>query len=113
MGETQNFEGPKIAIKILIFVCRCMCLSFFATLLQEFASGSSGKHNFANCIFDANSHQGLGGTIILQLARHSLVFFENQKISPPVVLGRPGGMRGGAGGDLRGSEISERVVLWI
>ena len=31
------------------------------------------------------------------LARHWLVFFENHKIDPLMVLERPGGMRGGAG----------------
>ena len=102
MGETQSFEGPKIAIQILIFVCRCMFKFIFAALLQEFASGSSGKHNFANCIFDANSHQGASDIVFSQLARHSLVCFENQKISPAVVLRRPGGMRGGAGGRFEG-----------
>ena len=79
MGETQSFEGPKNAIKILIFACRCMCLSFFAAVLQEFASGNSGKHNFANCIFEANSEQVASGIIFFQLARHSLVFFEKHK----------------------------------
>ena len=108
MGETQSFEGPKIAIKILVFACMCMRLSFFAAVLQEFASGSSGKHNFANCIFDANSLQGAVSIVFFPLARHSLVFFENHKISPPVVLGRPGGMRGGAGGRLEGGLRSAR-----
>ena len=68
-------------------------------------------------IFNANSYQGLGGIIFLLLARHWLVFFENHKISPTVILRRPGGMRGGAGGDMRGLEICrfeicnyERVV---
>ena len=39
------------------------------------------------------------------LARHWLVFFENRKIDPRMVLRRPGGMHGGAGGDMKGSEI--------
>ena len=54
------------------------------------------------CIFDAKSHQILVSIVFLQLARHWLLFFENHKIDPWMVLGRPGGMRGGAlGGDLR------------
>ena len=81
-----------------------MFLILFAPILQKCASGSYGKHNFANCIFDANSHHVPFGTIILPLARRLLVFFENHRISPTVVLGRPGGMRKGAGGDLRGAE---------
>ena len=55
MGENQNSEGPKSAIKNLIFACRYMFLFLFAAILQKCASGSSGKHNFANCIFDAKS----------------------------------------------------------
>ena len=54
------------------------------------------------CIFDANSYQGAVRIVFLLLARHWLVFFENHKISPTVVLRRPGGMRGGAGGRLDG-----------
>ena len=56
-----------------------------------------GEHGFEKQFFDANSYQVPGGTIILQLARHWLLFFENHKIDRAVVLGRPGGMRGGAG----------------
>ena len=55
VGENQNFEGLKNAIQILIFVCRYMFLFLFAAILQKCASGCSGKHNFANCIFDAKS----------------------------------------------------------
>ena len=54
------------------------------------------------CIFDANSYQGAGCISFLLLARHWLLFFENYKISPWRIFGWPGGMRGGAGGDLRG-----------
>ena len=36
---------------------------------------------------------------LLQLARHWLLFFENHKIDRMRILRRPGGMRGGAGGD--------------
>ena len=102
MGETQNFEGLKIAIKILIFVCKYMFVFLFAANLQKCASGSGGKHNFANCIFDANSHQGLWDIVFVPLARRLLLFFENHKISPTRILGRPGGMRGGAGGRFEG-----------
>ena len=41
-------------------------------------------------------NQGPGDTIILQLARHWLLFFENHKNSSTVVLSLPGGMRRGA-----------------
>ena len=61
--------------------------------------------HFATYIFNANSHQGTTGTVILHFARQTLMFFENHKISPWMVLGWPGGMRGAAGGDMRGSEI--------
>ena len=56
----------------------------------------------AACIFDANSYQGLSLTVFCQLAWQLLVFFENHKISPVLVLGGPGGMRRGAGGDFEG-----------
>ena len=79
VGENQNFEGLKNAIQILIFVCRYMFLFLFAAILQKCASGSSGKHNFANCIFDASSHQVPSGISFLPLARQPLVFFENHK----------------------------------
>ena len=42
-------------------------------------------------------YQGQSRTVYFQLARQWLVFFENHKISPTRILGRPGGMRGGAG----------------
>ena len=46
------------------------------------------------------------GIVFLQLARHWLLFFENHKIDPLVILDRPGGMRGGAGRRYEeGSEI--------
>ena len=60
------------------------------------------KMHVAACIFDANPHQGLSSTVFCQLARQLLVFFENHKISPMLVLGGPGGMRRGAGGDFEG-----------
>ena len=44
--------------------------------------------------------------VFLLLAQHWLVFFENHKISPVVILGRPGGMRGGAGGRFEGGQRS-------
>ena len=102
MGENQNFEGPKSAIKILIFACSYMFLILFAAFLQKCASGSRRKHNFANCILDANSQQVLGDMIFVPLARRFLMFFENHKISFMRTLGRPGGMRRGAGGRFEG-----------
>ena len=66
VGENQNFEGLKNAIQILIFVCRYMFLFLFAAILQKCASGSSGKHNFANCIFDAKSVGSDFGRVHLQ-----------------------------------------------
>ena len=75
VGENQNFEGLKNAIQILIFVCRYMFLFLFAAVLQKCASGSSGKHNFANCIFDASSYPDPSRTVYLQLARRLIVFF--------------------------------------
>ena len=102
MGEKQNFEGPKNAIKILIFACRYMFLFLFAAILQKCASGSYGKHNFANCIFDAKSHQDLSLTSCLHFARPVPSEMKITKISPVRFLGRPGGMRGGAGGEFRG-----------
>ena len=60
------------------------------------------KMHVEACIFDANSYQGAVRIVFWLLARQLLVFFENHKISPPVVVERPGGMRRGAGGDLRG-----------
>ena len=59
----------------------------------------------AACIFDAKTYQGQASTIGWRLARQLLVFFENHKISPVLVLGWPGGMRRGAGGDFEGLEI--------
>ena len=61
--------------------------------------------HFATYIFNANSYQDPSSTVILHFARQPLVFFENHKISPMVVLGWPGGMHEAAGGDMRGSEI--------
>ena len=63
------------------------------------------KMHLANYIFNANSHQGASDIIILHFAWQPLVFFENHKISRAVILRRPCGMRGAAGGDMRGSEI--------
>ena len=65
----------------------------------------------AACIFDAKTYQGPSVTIICQLARQLLVFFENHKISRAVVLGGPGGMRRGAGGDYEGVLRSARCDL--
>ena len=60
---------------------------------------------FATYIFDANSHQGPSLTVFLHFARPVPSEMKITKIDPLRVLGRPGGMRGGAGGDMRGSEI--------
>ena len=60
------------------------------------------KMHVAACIFDANPYQGPSLTVFCQLARQLLVFFENHKIRWMVVLGWPGGMRRGAGGDFEG-----------
>ena len=79
-----------------------MFVFLFAANLQKCASGSGGKHNFGNCIFDANSDQNPAVTVFLPLARQPLVFFENHKIDRAVILRRPGGMRGGAGGRFEG-----------
>ena len=62
----------------------------------------SRKRGLEACIFDANSYPVLSGTVLFQLARHWPMFFENHKISPMLVLGRPDGMRRGAGGDFEG-----------
>ena len=60
---------------------------------------------FATYIFDANSHQCLSGIVFLHFARPVPSEMKITKIRWVVVLGRPGGMHGGAGGDMRGSEI--------
>ena len=60
------------------------------------------KVHFAACIFDAKTYQGQWGTVMLHLARQLLLFFENHKISPVLVLGGPGGMRRAAGGRFEG-----------
>jgi len=58
-----------------------------------------GEHGLEKQFFDANSYQVPGGTIILPLARHWLLFFENHKIQ---VGGRRAECAGALGGDLRG-----------
>ena len=60
---------------------------------------------FATYIFDAKSHQVLALTSFLHFARPVPSEMKITKIRWMVVSGRPGGMRGGAGGDMRGSEI--------
>ena len=60
---------------------------------------------FATYIFDAKSHQVLALTSFLHFARPVPSEMKITKISRAVVLRRPGGMHGGAGGDMRGSEI--------
>ena len=63
------------------------------------------KMRFATYIFDAKSHQVLSLTSFLHFARPVPSEMKITKISPWIVLGWPGGMRRGAGGDMRGSEI--------
>ena len=65
----------------------------------------------AACILDAKPYQGPSRTVIRQLARQLLVFFENHRIRWMVVLGWPGGMRRGAGGDYEGVLRSARCDL--
>ena len=62
-------------------------------------SKKKARMHFANDIFNTNSYHDPSRTVILQLARHWLLFFENHKISPTLFLGRPGGMRGVLVGD--------------
>ena len=69
---------------------------------RKCASCSGGEHGFEKQLFDANSYQVPPSISFLLLARHWLVFFENHKIDRMVVLRRPGGMRGGAGGRFEG-----------
>ena len=54
------------------------------------------------CILDANSHHGPGGMSFLHFARRAPSEMKITKIRWMVVLGRPGGMRGGAGGRFEG-----------
>ena len=63
------------------------------------------KMHFANDIFNARRYHDQARTVMLHFTRQPLVFSENYKIDRVVILGRPGGMRGAAGGDMRGSEI--------
>ena len=60
---------------------------------------------FATYIFDAKSHQDPSSTIFVHFARPVPSEMKITKIDRVVVLGGAGGMRGGAGGDMRGSEI--------
>ena len=55
MGENQNSEGAQKCNKNFDFRLQLYVLFLFAAILQKCASGSSGKHNFANWIFDAKS----------------------------------------------------------
>ena len=81
---------------------------------RKCASCSGGEHGFEKQFFDANSYQVPPGITFLLLAWHWLVFFENHKISPQMVLARPGGMHRGAGGRFEGgTETSARLVVWI
>ena len=59
-------------------------------------------------------NQGPWGTVILHLARRGPSEMKIMKISPPVILGRPGGMRGGAGGRFEGGQRSAdlNLMMW-
>ena len=46
---------------------------------KEVERKMQAKWHLEACIFDANSQQGPGDTVILQLARRWLVFIENHK----------------------------------
>ena len=61
----------------------------------------------------SSSYQGVSGIIVLHLARRVPSEMKITKTNPEHVLGRPGGMRGGAGVDMRGSEIYEEACLRI
>ena len=69
---------------------------------KKVARKMQAKWHLEACIFDANSQQGPWDIIFLQLARRWLVFFENHIIQVHGGWGRPGGMRGGAGGRFEG-----------
>ena len=60
---------------------------------------------FATYIFDAKSHQDPSLTVFLHFARPVPSEMKITKIDRMRHLGWPGGMRRGAGGDMRGSEI--------
>ena len=68
------------------------------------------KTHVAACIFDAKPYQGQGETVMCQLARQLLVFFENHMIGHRACFGWPGGMRRGAGGDFEGVRDLQDVI---
>ena len=66
---------------------------------------------FAIYIFDAYSHQDPALTVFLHFARPVPSEMKITKIDPRMVLGGPGGMRRGAGGDFEGVLRSARCDL--
>ena len=74
---------------------------------KEVEKKMQAKWHLEACIFDANSQQGPGDTIILQLARRWLVFFENHIIQVHGGFGSAGRNARGAGGRLERVQISE------
>ena len=63
------------------------------------------KMRFATYIFDANAQQDPSDISFLHFARPVPSEMKITKTSPEHAFGWPGGMRGSAGGDMRGSEI--------
>ena len=68
----------------------------------EVATKMQAKWHLEACIFDANSHHDPPRTIILHFARRVPSEMKSTKINRAVIFGRPGGMRGGAGGRFEG-----------
>ena len=62
----------------------------------------SSKSRLTNYIFDAYSYQVPVSIVFLHFARRVPSEMKITKTRVMIVLGRPGGMRRGAGGDLRG-----------
>ena len=60
------------------------------------------KMHFEAYIFEANSYQGPVGIFVLHFARPVPSEMKITKSRSMVGLGRPGGMRGGAGGRFEG-----------
>ena len=75
-----------------------------------------GEHGFEKQFFDANSYQGPSRIIILPLARHWLLFFENHKIDPLVARRNAQGRWGEIWGGLeicRFEICNYGLLLWI
>ena len=65
------------------------------------ATKMQAKWQLEACIFDVNSHHDPSRTVILHFVRRVPSEMKITKISPWLVFGRPGGMRGGAGREFR------------